>query len=136
MNMNKLNKYQDKIIVFIDSDCMVCNKFVLYIIKHDPGKVFLFSSQNSTFFKEKIKSPKDSIFVLADDIILSEGRAIHFIFKYLKGFSPIISKLFLSIVPIKFSDYFYRLFAKYRLKFNSINSCPLPSIEEKSRFID
>jgi len=111
----------DKIIVLFDSDCLICNKSVQFIIKHDSGDTFVFGSQknfNYAPYKNKfagIETVNSVITIYNSDIYIYSSAAL-IILKHLKKFRIIYT--FAKLLPKKWLDAIYKLIARNRYLFN------------------
>jgi predicted DCC family thiol-disulfide oxidoreductase YuxK len=125
------------IIILFDDNCLVCNRLVQFLLKHDKNKTMLFTSLKGKWAKEqeqkyKLLSLGDTIIVIKDEQTYTHSSAVLEIVKHL----PLPWKLIsiFTIVPKCIRDAFYRLFAKYRLKLKPSNCLTLSS-EDQDRFI-
>ncbi len=110
-------------VLLVDSECAVCNRSVRFIRKNlgkDETILFrsLFSDEGKDYLK-KYNLPDD----YAESLVLIEkGRtylksdAVLMITKKMKGLFPLLSVI--MIIPQKFRDYFYMLFAKHWHRFS------------------
>ncbi|HZV69643.1 MAG TPA: DCC1-like thiol-disulfide oxidoreductase family protein [Saprospiraceae bacterium] len=127
-------------IVFYDGNCPMCNSWVERIIRWDKKKVFRFAALESETAKE-ILTPLFPDYLKEDTIILFEHDHIYLrsnaslrILKDL-GFPLSLGVVFL-IVPGFIRDQVYKWFAGRRYKFGKrFDSCPLPPIEWRNRFL-
>jgi predicted DCC family thiol-disulfide oxidoreductase YuxK len=137
-----MNLPVDKKIVLFDGVCNFCNASVRFIVKRDKKDLYRFASLQSDLGKKMtIERGIDSSKV--DSIILIEpGHAYYIkstaaleICKDLNGLYPALS-LFLFI-PESFRNLVYDYIAKNRYQwFGKTETCPMPSKEEQSRFLD
>jgi predicted DCC family thiol-disulfide oxidoreductase YuxK len=130
---------EKKIIVF-DGVCILCNSFVLFILKKDRVKQFYFTTAQSDFVKEKVKTmtfrvnPMDSVIYLKNGKVLTESSAVLGILSDLGGIWKLLS--ILRIIPPMIRNVAYRFCAKRRYRvFGMLKTCMLPSSEWKSRFL-
>ncbi|MBD3223429.1 MAG: DUF393 domain-containing protein [Caldithrix sp.] len=134
---------QDKLprhLIFFDGLCLMCNKSVQFLMRHDHQKKFYFSSLQSDYAKQFMhKQPSwyqniDSIVYYREGAIFIKSDAVLQIFIALGGRWR-FAKLF-CIIPRKIRDYIYDSIAGSRYKwFNPITSCPLPPDEWKNHFL-
>ncbi len=128
-------------IIFFDGICNVCDKTVDFILHHDKKLIFSFSSLQSSyaqnFFHNRDKEiSMETIVVFTDGKFLTRSEAIKFILKNLSGYPKFFGFL-LGLFPTLFSDYFYRLFAKYRYKvFGQNDVCKVPNKDFLDRFYE
>lgn len=127
-------------ILLFDADCILCNKSVQYILKHDSKKIFQFASLQSDFgqkFLEKHNFPQNVyatvIYVKGDSIYIKSSAAIRAFASLNSLFKPFILAL---IIPVPIRDLVYNLIAKNRKHFfKNQTSCLIPSEELKKRMI-
>ena len=127
-------------ILLFDSDCILCNKSVQYIIKHDSKKIFQFASLQSKFGQEFLQANNLPIDVYSTVIFLQENKiytkssAAIRAFAYLNFSSKILFTFLLIPSPIR--DFVYDLIAKNRKHFfKNQTYCLIPSEELRSRML-
>jgi len=110
------NQHSSKIILF-DGVCKICDRSMMFIIKRDPNKKFVFASLQSDIGQDLVQS----------DAVLR-------IVKELNGLWPILGVF--DKLPRAIRDYAYKKFSmnRYRL-FGKKEQCELPSAEVRSRFL-
>jgi len=130
---------ENKNIVLFDGVCNLCEASVKFIIKHDSQNYFYFASQSSELGKKLLKKydlrDADSIVFITNnrayihsDATLEIAKNLDSWYKYMYIF---------RFIPKVFRDKIYRFIAKYRYKvFGKKDSCMMPSIELKDRFLD
>lgn len=131
-----LNK---KIIVF-DGVCILCNSFVKFIIKKDRSKKFYFTTAQSDFVQEQVKSmqfkvnPMDSVIYLKNGEVLTESSAVLEILMDLGGIWNLMS--IFRLVPTFIRNAMYRFCARRRYHvFGRRETCMVPSPDWKNRFL-
>jgi predicted DCC family thiol-disulfide oxidoreductase YuxK len=131
---------KDKKIIIFDGICILCNSFVQFIIKKDREKQFYFTTAQSDFVKEQVKSlhlnvnPMDSVIYLKNGKVLAESNAVLSILSDLGGIWKLLS--ILKLVPLFIRNSVYRFCAKRRYRvFGMLETCMIPSAELKSRFL-
>ena len=134
--------YKDNKIILYDGVCVLCNKWVNFIIKNDKNEIFKFSPLQSKTSKKILKSFKipndnfDTIYIIKDGEIFTKFKASTyalynvnkvFIFLYFLNF----------IFPKFFLDFFYDFVGskRYRL-FGKLENCPVPHPSIKKRFLN
>lgn len=129
-----------ELVVFYDGNCGLCHGFVRFLLDVDESEVTKFAALQSPLAQEKLAAHPELINDLETVVVLNEGeltvrsRAAFEIFRYLGGPWAILSCL--RFLPTPLTDFFYRLVAKRRYQiFGRYESCPLPSPEEKQRFL-
>lgn len=132
---------QKKVVLF-DGVCNFCNASVRFIMKRDKKDVFRFASLESDLGR-KLTDERGIDTSQIDSIIMIDPGIAYYIkstaaleiSKYLSGFYPIFS-LFLYL-PKSFRDVIYDYIARHRYKwFGKTESCPMPTPEEQSKFLD
>lgn len=118
-----------KIIIFIDKDCLVCNRFTKLLIRFDKKNRLIFSSIQSNFFKRIEKEyglPPD----LDSLVVLENGQVFYYseaILKILNHSNKILK--FLSIVlrllPKFLLNKGYQYFARNRYLFGQLKDCSI-----------
>jgi predicted DCC family thiol-disulfide oxidoreductase YuxK len=131
---------EDKKIIVFDGVCILCNSFVLFILKKDRTKQFYFTTAQSDFVKEKVKTmpfkvnPIDSVIYLKNGKVLTESTAVLSILSDLGGIWKLLS--IFRIIPPMIRNAAYRFCAKRRYRaFGMLETCMLPSSEWKNRFL-
>jgi predicted DCC family thiol-disulfide oxidoreductase YuxK len=138
-------------ILLYDGVCGLCNRFVQFILRRDRTAIFRFASLQSPFaapiLARHSANPDfrtidfDTIYVVvnhdeANESLFSRSDAVVFSLSQLGGFWS-LAALALRVVPRPIRDFAYRLVARTRYRiFGRYDSCPLPSAETRSRFLD
>jgi len=130
----------DKKIIVFDGVCILCNSFVQFILKRDRTQQFYFTTAQSDFVKEKVKTmtfkvnPMDSVIYLKNGKVLTESSAVLGILSDLGGIWKLLS--IFRIIPPMVRNVVYRFCAKRRYRvFGMLETCMLPSSEWKNRFL-
>jgi len=128
-------------IVFFDGLCNLCEGAVKFIIKRDKNKKFKFISFQSERGKKLLKEYHynndkfDTLVLLKNDKIYTKSSAALFISKELNGLWK-LSYIFI-VLPKFIRDPVYLFVSKNRYKwFGTKDSCWIPTMELKSRFLD
>ena len=136
-----MDNFENKSIILFDGVCNLCNASVNFVIKHDKKAQFLFASFQSDAAKE-IMLHFNLKNLNLDSIVLIEGYKIHEnstailrITRHLNsGFKLLY---FFIIIPKSVRDWLYSFIAKNRYKFfGKRESCMIPSLELKNRFLN
>jgi len=132
---------QEKKIIVFDGVCILCNRFVQFILKRDSAKQFYFSTAQSEFVQQQFQlrkfqtSPMDSIQYMKDGKILSESNAVLEILSDLGG--PWKVFFVFTLIPTFIRNALYRFCARRRYKvFGMRETCMIPDPEWKERFIN
>jgi predicted DCC family thiol-disulfide oxidoreductase YuxK len=132
-------------VVFYDGVCGFCNWMVRFILKRDRRGVFRFSPLQGALASQVLprhgKDPADldAVFLAIDangpeERLLDQGRASMRVLRELGGVWRIVS--WLGILPTPILNWGYQLVARRRYRFfGKLESCPIPSPEERERFL-
>ena len=132
---------QDKVVVYFDGHCGLCNKFVDFLIDKDQKDIFRFSTLQSERARQRL-SPQ---YTEADDLqtVVVEFRGKY----YFKSKAALVALSQLGglhrafqlalIIPQFISDLVYDFVARHRYAwFGREETCRLPSASEKAKFLD
>ena len=127
-------------ILLFDSDCILCNKSVQYIIKHDSKKIFYFASLQSKYGQEFLQANNLPLNVYSTVIYLQKNKIHIKSSAAIRAFAAlnILSKIFLILLifPRPIRDFVYNLIAKNRKRFfKNQTSCLIPTEELKKRML-
>ncbi|MQG51900.1 MAG: DUF393 domain-containing protein [SAR202 cluster bacterium] len=138
MKNNQSEQNTNKLIVFYDGYCILCNRTIDFVIKYDKKEKILFASLQSdyaisTLSKLKYKSENikniDNVIYLQNTILKIKSDAILSILSDMGGIYH-LSKIFYCI-PRFIRDYLYDQIAKRRYKwFGKRNTCRIPTKDE------
>ncbi|HEY8091256.1 MAG TPA: DCC1-like thiol-disulfide oxidoreductase family protein [Polyangiaceae bacterium] len=130
-------------VVFIDGECVFCNRIVSFILAHDRRGLFHFAHLQGALAKEVLRrhdrsaEDVDSVYVLLDagtpeERLLWDGKAARAIWPRLFWFATV-----LRWIPLSVLDFAYRAFAKRRYRlFGKYDVCHVPTPQERPRFLD
>jgi predicted DCC family thiol-disulfide oxidoreductase YuxK len=130
-------------VIFIDGECVYCNRVVSFILQHDPRGIFHFGHLQGRLAKDVLRrhghptDDVDSVYVLMGagtpgETLLRDGQAARAIWPRLFRAAGV-----LRWVPLPLLDAGYRAFAKRRYRlFGKYDACRVPSPEERGRFLD
>lgn len=131
---------QDKKIVVFDGVCLLCNRFIQFLIKWDKRRNLYFTTAQSDFIERHLEdtqntiSPMESVIYLRNGAVYTESTAILLILGDLGAWWK-ITRIF-RLIPLFIRNPAYRFFAKRRYAmFGKRETCMLPSAEQKTRFI-
>jgi len=134
-------------ILLYDGVCGLCNRLVQFVLRRDAQGIFKFASLQSTvaqglLSREGLNAEDlDTVGVVrnpgADDQgLLVRSDAVIFVLTHLGPFWKIAASI-LKIVPRVVRNWGYAAIAKNRYRiFGRFETCPLPSAETRSRFLD
>jgi predicted DCC family thiol-disulfide oxidoreductase YuxK len=133
---------ESKQIVLFDGVCSFCNDSVRFIIKRDKKDLFRFASLQSRLGQELTKERGIDTRQIDSIILIQPGEAYYIksdaalnIAKNLNALYPLLS-VFLYL-PNKLRDFFYDIIARNRYKwFGKKEECPIPTPEERAKFLD
>ena len=126
-------------IVLFDGICNLCNKTVLFLIKHDKNNNLHFAAQQTSVGEKlmkqhNVKHDCQSVVFIKDEMIFYKSDAIVEIVKLLSGW-PRIAMLGL-IFPKFLRNWIYDLVANNRYKiFGKQVTCSMPSKANEYKFI-
>lgn len=130
-------------VIFVDGECVLCNKVASFIVAHDRRACFYFAHLQGTLAEEVLRrhgcssADVDSIYVLlgagtADERLLRDGSAARAIWPRLFWVAGV-----LRWVPLPVLDFGYRALARRRYRlFGRYDACRVPTVEERARFLD
>ncbi len=128
-----------KNVIFFDGECGLCNGFVDFVMKIDKRNTFSFSPLQSDYAKSHL--PKEFVTDLKTVIVQTDDQKTHkkalavfSVFQKIGGVWGILS--YLRFLPLAFLNVSYDLVAsnRYRL-FGKKETCRIPTLEERNRFI-
>ena len=127
-------------IILYDGFCILCSRFIFFIIRNDPDFNFKFTTLQSslgqnliTNFDSNSHSLKSVVYIRNEKVFI-KSTAVLFILRDLGG----IWKFFypLIYIPKIFRDFFYDIISKFRYRiFGKRNECMMPTKEIENRFI-
>jgi predicted DCC family thiol-disulfide oxidoreductase YuxK len=144
-------------ILLYDGVCGLCNRFVQFIIRRDPNAIFRFASLQSALASRILArhnlnpSHLDTVYVVVNPdshspngdtnedtngLLLSRSAAALFVLAQLRG--PWHAAAFmLRLLPKFLLDSAYNAVARHRYRiFGRSDTCPLPSAQDRNRFLD
>ena len=127
-------------IILFDGLCNFCNNSVNFIIGRDRAGYFKFAPNQSEIGMRLLREHKinkaetDSVILIEDGAVYLYSTAALRIARRLDGAWSWFYALI--VVPKFIRDFFYRLFAKYRLQmFGKRDACLMPTPEIRQRFL-
>lgn len=133
---------KNKKIILFDGVCNFCNASVRFIIKRDKKDVFRFASLESDLGRKLTDERGIDTSKIDSIILIDPGNAYYIkstaaleISKELSGLYPALSVF--QVLPEGFRNLIYDFVAKNRYKwFGKSETCPMPTEDEKSKFLD
>ena len=131
-------------VVLYDGVCNFCNGAVQFVLRHDAEGIFRFAALQGAKARELIGSQPVLVAAKGDptSIVLIQWGHTYIktdaVFRIARLLSGGYSWLYLLlIIPRPIRDQFYDWFAANRYKwFGRKDSCPIPSAEQRERFLD
>lgn len=127
-------------IVFFDSDCILCNRTVWFVLKHlkdtDIGFASLQGNTAGSFLPSQGINPltSDGVIYLKEGKVYKKSKAIFMICGKLKYPWKLLK--ILIIIPAFFSNWIYNIIAKHRYRwFGKRLQCILPPSTLKKHFL-
>jgi predicted DCC family thiol-disulfide oxidoreductase YuxK len=129
-------------VVIFDGLCGLCDRFVSFVLARDPHARFRFAAQQNPWAKAFLAAHGVSelaastvMVAAADGRLLKRSAAVFHVLGRLSGAWKIIA-LF-RLLPHGLTDFVYDQIARRRLRwFGSLDTCRLPSPEERARFME
>lgn len=127
-------------IVLFDGECRFCNGSVNFIIEHDKDGYFKFAPNQSEIAQDLFKKYNvdkaniDSLVLIEDEKVYIYSTGALRIARKLNGLWSVFYGFIL--VPAFIRNFFYKQFAKYRIKlFGTQDACMMPTAEVRERFL-
>jgi predicted DCC family thiol-disulfide oxidoreductase YuxK len=120
-------------IIWFDGTCLLCNRSVQFILRHDPDGFFRFGLLEDFTSDLPARLP-NSIILEMHQQTYTESTAVLNILKHLN--TPFRYAYILRWIPRPVRDFFYRIVAKNRYRwFGKGETCLLMQGEYRDRFI-
>ena len=127
-------------VIAFDGICILCNRFVAFLLRHDHAAKLRFTTNHSPYgadiFARTGQDPLHPVTVVAidGDTILTESDAAIAAVASLGGAWRIV--LAARLVPRPLRDIAYRFVATRRYRwFGRLDTCPLPDPHHADRFL-
>ena len=125
-------------VIFFDGVCGLCNAWVDFILKRDRAGIFSFAPLQGNYAKEMEPEASENLNTM---IYLASGQRYYrtgAILRILRDLGGIWCLAWVFwFVPSFIRDFLYGLIARNRYRiFGKIESCRIPTPEEKIRFLD
>lgn len=125
-----------ELVLFFDSECLLCNRFVQLLIKLDSKSRFNFTSLNSDYAKTHLPLDHqggDSMVLRTGTQLFRKADAFINIFKEIGGYYQLVRLLYIFPFPLR--NKIYDLIAKDRHKILGNNDqCLVPDFSLNNRF--
>ena len=127
-----INNLKNNEVIIYDGFCVLCNKYIKWVLDKDKENLFLISNLQSKFTEEKFPELRkiDSVAVIKKNgEIVQKSKAVNHILKSINRL--ILLRTILNILPLSISNFFYDIVAKSRYKvFGKYESCPIIKVEK------
>jgi predicted DCC family thiol-disulfide oxidoreductase YuxK len=130
---------QPEAIIFYDGDCHLCNRWVVFVLRHDPAAKFQFATLNSQTAHARIHDASllngSTVLLLTPEDLFTRSTAVLKIASELNGYRT-LARLLLKI-PRPLRDSVYAFIARHRhaLQPSSNPACAFVPGSE-GRFLD
>jgi predicted DCC family thiol-disulfide oxidoreductase YuxK len=127
-------------VVLFDGNCGFCDAMVRFIIRHDPAGHFRFAPLESEVGKTLLvrhqldPAATDSVVLIDGDRAYTKSTAVLLIAVGLAAPWPLLG--ILGHLPLGLRDQAYAWFARHRRQWFKPPACPLPTDEERERFLE
>jgi len=134
-------------VLLYDGVCGLCDRVVQFVIRHDRQAVFRFAALQSAFAARILRrhgldpAVQNSLVIVLNlettrERLLVGSNGALYLLRALEGPWPFLARMAM-ILPRGLRELAYRLVADYRYRiFGKYESCPLPSPDVVSRFLD
>lgn len=132
---------QQPAVILFDGVCNLCNSFVQFIINHDSGERFRFTSLQSEAgqkllaqYSTTVAATPETVILVEQDQLFTHSTAV---LRILRGLGGAWQLLYVAmILPRALRDALYRFVARHRYQwFGQQESCMLPTPELAQRFL-
>jgi len=124
-------------LILYDGDCGFCDFWVRFIIARDPRGHFLFAPLQSELGRRLCMAERqelgDTVLVYSDEKLFSRSDAVARIAARL-SFPWNLARV-ISYAPRAIRDWVYNLVARNRHRVLKMSECPVPSVEDRHRFV-
>lgn len=126
-------------IVLFDGNCMLCNRFVRFVLKRDKG-IYLFVSSHSKKGEELCveynippRTTLETVYLIQGNSVVKKSTAALNILANCGLFFKVMAAILLFI-PLRFRDYCYNIIAKNRQRIFK-NTCEVMNPSELKRVV-
>lgn len=134
------NRKIDYLILY-DGVCKFCNRSINFILSHERNAKLTFTPLQSELGQSILRDYNlpldytDSLLFMSKGQMSSHAQAAFKIAQFLKA--PWRWLSILSVLPISFTNFFYKLIAKHRYKLmGQADACILPTPATRDRFLE
>jgi len=133
--------------VLYDGVCGLCNRMVRFVLRRDKQALFRFAPLQSPWAAQVLArhgaqpSGLDTFYIVIDgggdeEKLLSRSDAVLYALRQLGGVWRVAAGAF-RILPRPIRDWMYGAVARNRYRiFGKYEACPLPTAEERERFVE
>jgi len=137
---------QGTAVILYDGVCRLCNRWVRFVLERDREGVFRFAALQSRVAREILAGhginpdPLDTVYVVLDfgratERVMSRSAASLYVLSCLGGAWRLAAVL--RLLPERIRDSLYDAVARRRYRiFGQYNTCPLPEMAYRDRFIE
>ena len=127
-------------VILYDGDCLLCSRWVKWVVRHDPDGIFRFTAIGSSHGRAMALGLGIDPDNPATNAVIIDGKA----YLYSDAAIAIASRLpgwgwtgMLKFVPKPLRDAFYKMIARNRIAwFGRPQACDLPGPEVRARIIE
>jgi predicted DCC family thiol-disulfide oxidoreductase YuxK len=122
-----------------DGNCGFCARSVQFILRHERRHDLMFVPRDSELGKDlrrrfHLEAVESMLWIVNGKAEMESGAVLNAA-KYVGGFWAFLATLG-SLVPAPLRNWAYRLIARNRRRLSSrINSCLVPTLEQRARFL-
>lgn len=127
-------------LIVFDSDCLLCNGWVKFLLRHDHARIFRFASIQSDFGRRLLAEHELPFDDLETLLVIDGARSYQHtdaIFEVLRQLGWPWKLLGLArLIPAPLRDRLYRHIARNRIRyFGRPSVCLIPSLQDSDRFL-
>ena len=128
----------EKPIVFFDTNCLLCSRFVKILLKYDKQKLYYSGFESALagkYLSASLRHKPETIVFYQDNVLHFKSEAVFKIISHLRYPWPLLS--IFNLLPTAFNNMLYSWVARKRLVwFGQSENCFMPTPEQKSRFFE
>ena len=122
-------------IVLFDGLCLLCDRSIQWVIKHDEKEKFKFCNLQLAMKNDNLSSMINTVVLIYNGETYIKSDAVLMILEILGSKYGYITK-FSKWIPRRIRDFVYDIIAKYRYQFfGKFDHCMIPNQSLKKRFI-